>query len=490
MTDNNKTTNICRSNELKIRATRHMQFPLTPDQSIAVSILADFITGVTNEEIAVLQGFAGTGKSSLMASLIKSMIEADISFCLLAPTGKAARVLSGYSNQPATTIHHRIFEIAEIINLNPRFRRKHGNETESIFVIDEASMISDLPPGNGDIVFGKGSLLNEMLDYVFGNSGNKVIFIGDPAQLPPVASTFSAALDGDYLFHKYHKMVKVMCLESVVRQAADSGIYKMSLDIRNAINSPEEYPSIEIPSWGDIFCIQADQFRQEYIRSLDQVGLTETIILAHRNQTVEARNNEIRNEVLRCRTPLYSGEPLAVSSNNYHWKVANQLDFLANGDSITLNETGPEQSLGRFRFTTASIIATGFGGNSVELSGQLLLNLLFEPHRAISNQDRAELFKLVLAQYPQIGGQTQHEAVRSDPYFQSLVIRYAYATTVHRAQGSQWRNTFLDLAGWSWFYRKYPKEALRWLYTAITRTKSHLFIMGLPQGVVNLPLAQ
>jgi len=461
-------------------ALNHLGFTPTNDQSSALASLAKFVARVSDHRVFILQGFAGTGKTSVISAIVRAMEDHEINFCLLSPTGKAASVMTRYSGFPACTIHHEIYEFVEQNRNQVRFRLKSGIRDRLIFIVDESSMISDLPPSpDADCIFGKHGLLHDLITYCLGSSNNRIIIIGDPAQLPPVGSNTSPALDADYFTNRYELGAECATLRDIVRQREDSGIRQLALSIRDRIATQNHFVPILVPEHDDTLWIPESQFEKSYKRSLADLGSTGITVLAHQNRTVTARNHQIRERILSYREKLNLSEPLTVTRNNYAWSIPDQLLYLANGEIVRPLEIGPERRLGRFHFTEAVVGACSARGDPLQLNGLLMLNPLQPPFPAINNRDMGELFCLALERYPDLDRRRGEIAVRSDPHYVSLVTRYAYAITVHRAQGSQWENVFLDLSDWRWFYRTNPSTALHWLYTAVTRATRRLIFIGM-----------
>jgi exodeoxyribonuclease-5 len=474
--------------ELRRLAHSHFQFTITPDQEQAINRLSDFVTGTTQSQIFILRGYAGTGKTTLVSAIIFAMKEAGMNFALLAPTGKAAKVLGTYACEPTSTIHHHIFEIDRVVGDDPEFRLSINQESGVVYFVDESSMINDQPPGKGDIVFGSGGLLHELIAFIYARPENRLVFIGDPAQLPPVKSDLSPALDRGYLSQVYEKSVDQITLSMIVRQAEESGIRALSMQIRKIIESNEPSSSILIPKVGDTLCISRDALRTAYCESREMFGGEETTILAHQNRVVNHYNALVRTQFLGYQSELYPGEDLAITSNNYNWWVEGQVDYLANGEIVKIERIGQKNELGKYHFMDVDISARGFDGSSVSLFGKILLNPLYPPYDPITNSDRDNLFRAVLRKY-QGGSRRDCEiAARQDPFYTSLLARYSYALTVHRAQGSGWKTVFLDMSNFGWQYRQNTHTALRWLYTAVTRAKQRLYLIGLPAGATTIPL--
>ena len=456
---------------------RSLPFVPNEGQRFLAAQLAHFLLSTTPRKTFVLKGYAGTGKTSMIAALVHAMQQMQQNCVLLAPTGRAAKVMSRYAGTPAFTIHKWIYRGAENIGADTgtgQFRLADNMLTHTLFIVDEASMVS---ADRDNPVFGSGSLLDDLVRFVFSpppgititDSGNSLLLLGDDAQLPPVGRTASPALDPDFL-GGYGLDVTAGVLTEVARQALDSGILRNATLIR-------EGGSMEIAEDTDIHLVPPAQMQEEIERAYAESGVAETIILTRSNKRANMYNQGIRASVLWKEGLISAGDRLMVSRNNYFWTAQyDNLPFLANGDTLEVERLGGETEMYGFNFINASLRSLDYDW---EIDALLWLDTLNTPSPEDNYRLYKQLYERIAEDYPEIRSRREKDRlIRQSPYLNALQIRFAYAVTCHKAQGGQWDNVFIDEQRRTQDADNEEDEAerRRWLYTALTRAKKAVFL--------------
>ncbi len=460
---------------LSAKITEHFPHKFTLQQSELVDSLSGFIAA-KSESIFLLKGFAGTGKTSVVSALIKAMDELQQPVVLLAPTGRAAKVLSSYSGKSAFTIHKKIYrqqvggELYGMFNLNVNLH-KH-----TLFIVDEASMIPNSESGSH---FGSGRLLDDLMEYVYGGDGCRLVLIGDTAQLPPVGQMLSPALDKSQL-ECYGFPVEPFTLTEVVRQTKESGILYNATRLRNLLEEDFSgaFPKIDM-TFPDIKKITGEDLIETISSAYGRDGIEETIIISRSNKRATIFNNGIRNRVLYREEELSCGDILMVVKNNYFWsKLFKEefkgIDFIANGDIAEVKRVRKKQELYGFRFADVTL---SFPDYEMEMDVKILLDTLQSESPSLTYDENNRLFQTIQNDYMDIGNKrTRMAKMKEDPYLNALQVKFGYAVTGHKAQGGQWKNVFIDQG---YFTKEMVnKEYLRWLYTAFTRATDRLYLVN------------
>ncbi len=459
----------------------HFPFDFTPDQRQALEAIVDFLFSKESERIFLLRGYAGTGKSSLIGSLVKTMSGFNQKTVLLAPTGRAAKVFSGYAGQPAFTIHKKIYRQKKFSEDAMDFGLAENLHAHTLFIVDEASMISN--ESDGYSVFGSGRLLDDLVRYVYAGQGCRLLLLGDTAQLPPVKEEFSPALDADVL-RSYSLDVTEAVLTDIVRQAEASGILSNATRLRNALqeNFTEDFPRLSTDSFADIKRINGAELIDEISDAYRRDGIEETIVISRSNKRVNAYNNGIRNTVLYREEELSGGDLLMITKNNYFWVDGfDRLDFLANGEFVeVLRIRGYEEMYG-FRFCNVLLLHRDY---DIEFDAKINLDVLHTEVPGMTREQNNALFEAVMEDYADLSQKRQrYKKVKENPYFNALQVKYGYAVTCHKAQGGEWKNVFLDIG---YIQQSYMGDNFyRWLYTSITRSSERLYLVNLPKEMVN-----
>ena len=453
---------------------KNFPFEPTGEQQSALEKLSDFLFDGNNDSIFLLKGYAGTGKSSLVGAIVKTMNGLKQKSVLLAPTGRAAKVFAAYAGQNARTIHKKIYRQKVFSNEPSGFVQADNLHKHTLFLVDEASMISnDSPDSFG---FGSGRLLDDLIHYVYSGEGCRLILLGDSAQLPPVSQTGSPALDIEVL-KGYGLEVRSMTLTQVVRQAEMSGILSNATLLRKALdeNRTGEYPVIQLRNFPDVKKIGGEELIETIGDAYNRDGWEETVIITRSNKRAGIFNSGVRNRILMREEELVSGDLLMVAKNNYYWaKNEETMDFIANGDLMQVLRVRKVQELYGFRFCD---VLVRFPDYETEMEVRILSETLHADSPALPKELSDKLFYNILADYEHVRGKREKmKLMKENPCFNAVQVKYAYAVTCHKAQGGQWKNVFLDMP---YVPREYlGNDYYRWLYTAFTRASKQIFLIN------------
>ncbi|HAF29355.1 MAG TPA: ATP-dependent endonuclease [Bacteroidales bacterium] len=462
------------SDHIKNIILENLKFEPTKDQSRLVEGLSEFILDNDSTKIFLIKGYAGTGKTTIIGALVSSFSKLKIKSVLLAPTGRAAKVLSSYSKKSAYTIHKKIYRQKSSKDGFGVFNLDVNLHSNTFFIVDEASMISN--NANESSAFGSGRLLDDLIQYVYNNKNCKLILIGDEAQLPPVGIDISPALDSKQIA-TFNLKVLEYNLKEVVRQQENSGVLLNATNIRNLI-SEENYvfPSIELDGIKDVQRISGSELIETISDSYNKYGYEDTIIITRSNKRANQYNKGIRSQILWREEEIATGDFLMIVKNNYYWIDENEkFDFIANGDIAEILRIKKYEERYGFRF--ADVILRFIDYGDLEIECKIILDTLDINSAALSNEDNKKFYYNILEDYKhEKTRKKQYEGVKNDPYFNALQVKFSYAITCHKAQGGQWKNVFIDhgyIAD-----DMMDKEYLRWLYTAFTRPVEKLFLVN------------
>ena len=459
---------------LKERVVQNLPFTPNLQQDQLITNLAEFQLSNQSDAVFLMQGYAGTGKTSLVGALVKTLTELNQKTVLLAPTGRAAKVFSSYAGHPAFTIHKKIYRQKAFSVEMEGFQIADNLQKNTLFIVDEASMISNSSDGSS---FGTGRLLDDLIEYVFGGENCKLLILGDIAQLPPVGQLASPALQPQTL-RGFGLHVSYFCLTEVARQAHGSGILFNATRLREVMEQGEPYglPQLRLAGFDDVRKVMGTELIDEISNAYSRAGLEETIVITRSNKRANQFNMGIRNQILYREEELSGGDLLLVAKNNYHWgKDIKEMDFIANGDTMEVKRVRRMQEMYGFRFADVEVVFPDYG---VETEVKIILDTLHSEAPALTMDMNQKLFEEVYADYEGIPSQRERiRKVKDDPYFNALQVKYAYAVTGHKAQGGQWKNVFLDMG-------YINKEHLgldfyRWLYTAFTRATENLWLVNI-----------
>ena len=461
-------------NHIKDILYRHLRFEPTDGQKVLIDTLAEMLCSPSNRQLALVKGYAGTGKTSVISAFVRTLNDFRISPVLMAPTGRAAKVLSAYSGEQAFTIHKKIYRQKSSADGFGSFVLSFNTCSNTFFIVDEASMISRYSTDRS--LFGNGNLLDDVLKFVYNDRNCRLILIGDTAQLPPVGQEESPALDGNRL-EGYGLEIFECELTEVVRQQQESGILKNATIVRELItNGQTGYPSLKTASIADVEHIAGGELIDTINEAYDKYGIDETIVICRSNRQANRYNQGIRNRILYREEELASGDFLMVVRNNYHWiKDAENISFIANGDIVRVIRIRKHIERYGFRFAEVDLCLPDY--DNYEFKAIIMLDALCSEAASISEEQNRHLYYSVAEDYAHIPTKAQrYRAIREDPFFNALQVKFAYAVTCHKAQGGQWQCVFLD-HGWL-TDEMLNIEYLRWLYTAITRASEKLYLVN------------
>ncbi|MCB0453161.1 MAG: AAA family ATPase [Aequorivita sp.] len=447
----------------------------TAKQDIALQLLAKFVLSTNKNETFLLKGYAGTGKTTIVGSLVKNLSKVKKRSVLLAPTGRAAKVISNYSGKQAFTIHKKIY-FPKVEKGAVSFTLQENKHRDTIFIVDEASMIPDI--NQESKLFGNGSLLDDLMQYVYSGNNCKLLLIGDSAQLPPVHLSISPALDARVLENQYSREVMLLELDEVVRQQKDSGILENATRIRECLDD-ELYEAFKFSGayFPDIIRpIDGQEIMDAINDSYSSLGNEDTVIIVRSNKRANLYNQSIRERILFQESELSAGDYLMVVKNNYFWvDNASEAGFIANGDIIEVLEIFAFRELYGFRFAEVKIRMVDYP-NMKPLETVLLLDTLTSESPSLTYDESNRLYQEVMKDYTSEKSKyKKFLAVKNNKYFNSLQVKFSYAITCHKSQGGQWKTVFVEQP---YLPNGIDKEYLRWLYTALTRAQEKLYLIG------------
>jgi exodeoxyribonuclease-5 len=455
---------------------KNFGFEPTSEQASAIEQISDFLFYKATDSLFLLKGYAGTGKSSLIGALVKTMTQLDQKTVLIAPTGRAAKVFASYSGHAAYTIHKKIYRQKRFSDDPVDFVPMDNLHKDTLFIVDEASMISN--DGIDSFSFGSGRVLDDLIHYVYGGENCRLLLIGDEAQLPPVMQEYSPALQIDIL-KGFGLELLTTTLTQIVRQAEDSGILYNATKIRNILleQKTDLFPKLELNGFKDIKKVSGEELIDEISAAYDRDGIESTMIISRSNKRSNIYNNGVRNRILYREDELATGDMLMITRNNYFWtENIEQVDFLANGELLEVIRVRKTQELYGFRFCDVLVKHPDY---EIELELKILLDTLHSETTGLSKERNSELFYNILEDYSDISTKAgKMKKMKTDPFYNALQVKYGYAVTCHKAQGGEWKNIFLDVG-------YITEEHLginfyRWLYTAITRASNQLYFVNLP----------
>jgi ATP-dependent exoDNAse (exonuclease V) alpha subunit len=454
------------------------QFPFEPTikQNIVLQQLSEFIFSKAPNLLYVLKGYAGTGKTTIVGAIVSNLWKAKKSAVLMAPTGRAAKVIANYSGKEAFTIHKKIYFPKKEKNGGVKFVLQPNKHKNTIFIVDEASMISDTP-GESKL-FENGSLLDDLMQYVYSGHQCKLLLIGDTAQLPPVKLDLSPALDERTLALNYNKEVTKMELDEVVRQEQGSGILANATVLRETLlNSYFDSFKFDLSDYTDIIrLVDGYEIMDAINDAYSELGKEETAIIVRSNKRANLYNQQIRNRILFNEHELTAGDYLMVVKNNYFWvKPTSDAGFIANGDIIEVLEIFSIQELYGFRFAEVKIRMVDYP-KMIPFETVLLLDTIAAETPSLPYEDSNKLYQEVMKDFEsETSKYKKFLKVKGNKHFNALQVKFSYAITCHKSQGGQWDTVFVEQP---YLPNGIDKEYLRWLYTAVTRAKVKLYLIG------------
>ena len=464
---------------LMYQILRNFPFDPTDDQMYALDVFERFMTDSDERCVMILRGSAGTGKTSLASVIVRTLLNLQYKISLLAPTGRAAKVFSLTSGQPAATIHRSIYRERTFAGLDGKFNLNANLYRNRLFMIDEASMIS-LTSVNS--TFGSGCLLDDLIQFVYNERNCRMLLIGDKAQLPPVGEAESPALRTDVLA-AYGLKVYECDLNEVLRQSQDSGILYNATIIRQMITHDQAtaLPKIRFKGFADISIVPGDELIESLSTSYAEVGIDETMVITRSNKRANIFNQGIRNMVLGREEELTTGDMLMVVKNKYKEKQAEGLSFIANGDRAIVRSVRNVRELYGFRFADVTLSFPDYDNTEEDMI--VILDTLTTEAPALTHEQNEQLFQQVLADYADVPLKSDRmKKIREDDYYNALQVKFGYAITCHKAQGGQWAHIYLD-QGYMTDEMLTP-DYIHWLYTAFTRATEHLYLVNWPKTQV------
>ena len=478
--------------ELKYKILQQFGFPPTQEQANALDVFARFLTDRNPQVVMILRGSAGTGKTSLSGAIVRTLQAIRQKVMLLAPTGRAAKVFSLNSGTPAYTIHRRIYREKSFSGVDGQFNLNDNLFTDTLFMVDEASMVANM--GLGVMNFGSGCLLDDLVHFVYQGRNDRLMLIGDKAQLPPVGEEESPALNAAML-QGYGLTVYECDLNEVLRQSEQSGILYNATMIRQMITHDDitQLPKIRFTGFSDIRQMPGAELIEALADSYHHVGLDDTIVVTRSNKRANIFNQGIRNMVLDREEELSQGDILMIVKNNYYWmeeerkkikEKDNQVPsndipaFLANGDRAKVLKVRRRIDLYGFRFATLLLQFPDYG--NYELEATVLLDTLTSEAPALTHEQQEQLFHQIEEDYQDVPLKADRmKAIRQDQFYNALQVKFAYAVTCHKAQGGQWAHVYVD-QGYMTDDMLTP-DYIHWLYTAFTRATEMLYLVNWPE---------
>ncbi len=460
---------------------KNLDYAPTKSQVRLIDQLGAYLVSQDDMEIMLVKGYAGTGKTSMVKSIVTTLDAFRLRYVLLAPTGRAAKVLSLYADRPAFTIHKKIYRQKTAKEGIGQFVLNRNLQASTVFIIDEASMITN--QSQEVTHFGSGKLLEDLIEYVYSQPGCKLILIGDTAQLPPVGLSISPALDPAVL-SEFDMIVRESFLDDVIRQSIGSGILTNATLLRNDLSRERfDKPGFKLKGFDDIDKISGEYLLEEISNSYDRYGMGGTAIITRSNKRANRFNNAIRGQILFKDEEISQGDNLMIVRNNYYWNDDDEtIDFIANGDTAEVVKIAGFEELYGFHFAQAELKFPDYG--DIRIQARIILDALSTESASLTADDGRLLYNNIAQDYPELKSRKKkYEKIREHPYFNALQVKFAYAITCHKAQGGQWKSVFVD-QGYT------PREMIdrdyyRWLYTAVTRATEKLYLINFPEDYFN-----
>ncbi|MBQ3845134.1 MAG: AAA family ATPase [Bacteroidales bacterium] len=446
-------------------------FMPTEGQNTVLFHLAAFLLSEKANPTYLLQGYAGTGKTTLVTTLVKTLPQLGMRYQLMAPTGRAAKVLSGYTGKTASTIHRKIYRFQQFSDGAFRMTRAENKAKNTLFIVDECSMIPD------DFTNGR-SLLDDLINYVFSGENCRLLLIGDNAQLPPVGLEVSPANDINVLKNSFNLTVASYELTEVMRQEEESGILYNATGLRNIVGTDRIRPLFSVNGFPDVHRIEPQEFEELLMQHFNGQSNNEAVIICRSNNRANMYNQAIRARILQEDGEISTGDKLMVVKNNYFWTDEDQrISFIANGDMIELMRINNIEEMYGFLFADVEIQLTDYQ-DETNLSVKILLETLTSDSPALTSEESDRLYKAVEEDYMDIPNKRdRYKAMRQNPYFNALQVKFGYALTCHKTQGGQWPTVFID-APYIKENESLQVSDLRWFYTAVTRAQKQLYFVN------------
>ncbi len=447
-------------------------FDFSPTQKEAVEHFVRFLFESEAESLFLLKGYAGTGKTSLVSAIVNTLLALEYRVVLLAPTGRAAKVFSSYAGHPAFTIHKKIYRQKNETDGEGFFDLGFNAGANTLFFVDEASMISNMDTEGH---FGSGCLLDDLVRFVYNGRRNRLVLIGDVAQLPPVGLDVSPALNRRELQAAYHFSITEVNLTDIMRQAEASGILYNATQVRRLIGSGESSLALKVGRFPDVFRIGGGELLEEMETCYGKYGEEETMVVCRSNKRANRFNEGIRRSILYREEDFSGGDRVMIVRNNYFWGAGQErTDFIANGDMAVIRRVGRREELYGLHFAKVTLQIDDYDG---ELSSWVMLDTLTSDYPALTPEQSRALYYAVEAEYADVPSRKKRlEKIRGNEFYNALQIKFAYAVTCHKAQGGQWDAVFIDQGYLT--EDMLNDEYWRWLYTAVTRARRRLYFVN------------
>lgn len=452
--------------ELMSEVSAQLPYSPTMSQLAMIHSFSEFITTRREGDVFIIYGYAGTGKTSIISSFAKTLVAHKYPLVLLAPTGRAAKVFAAYSQTSVQTIHKRIYRADSPDPSTANYFLAHNKEKNALFIVDEASMISDASSGS--------RLLEHLIRHIYSSPGCNLVLIGDTAQLPPVGQSDSPAMNRERL--QQFGLAPYYCtLDEPVRQARESGILYNATRIRRRMGKqPIPEPKLWAKAFADVEVVTSEYLAERIADSYYEVGEDETIVITRSNRRANIYNNGIRAMVLDAEEELQRNERLVVAKNNYFWaKDIPEIDFIANGDIMRISWLGRSEQVYGHRYADVEL---EFPDKEIGISAKVLLDGLSSDTPSMPQEEMNKIYTQIIEETDGDSLSAKLKSVQSDPYYNALQVKYAYCLTCHKAQGGQWKHVYIDLAGL--MIEGADVEFYRWLYTAVTRATEKLYFIN------------
>jgi ATP-dependent exoDNAse (exonuclease V) alpha subunit len=465
-----------KDNQAEVKPSRLLikYFPFSPTSGQAVFFgrMDSFLFKRPDEKpVFVLKGYAGTGKTSLVSALVKVLPKLDMRHLLLAPTGRAAKVMSNYSGRGAYTIHKIIYKPkGDPGTMGGGFALQKNYYKDTLFIVDESSMLAD----DGGM---SGNLLWDLIQYVFSGKDNRLLLIGDTAQLPPVGSEYSPALDAGYLLRHYRLEADQIELSEVMRQRLESGILFNATALRDQLAQQTPAVRIQTGNFKDIFKMTSERLEDGLRYAYDKFGTENSIIVTRSNKSAVQYNLYIRRVIHFFEEEISTGDLLMIVKNNYTYMAESEkVNFLANGDMVEVMKIRSFEEMYGLRFATLELRLLDYPEEPY-FEAKVILDTLYSPSPSLTKEQYRSLYDQVAEDYADVANKAERmEHIRKDPYLNALQVKFAYALTCHKAQGGQWKAVFVDQGYLN--EEQVDRDFVRWLYTAITRATEELFLVN------------
>lgn len=469
--------------EFYLHIKNSFPFNVTLKQDAFLKKISQFILSENQDEVFVLKGYAGTGKTTLLSNLVNQLPLVNKKYVMLAPTGRAAKVISNYAKQPAFTIHKKIYYPKKDKNSGMAFTMQANKHKNTIFIVDESSMISDNV--TDATMYTHGSLLDDLMYYVYSGQNCKLIIVGDTAQLPPVGMDESPALNESKLALNYHMKVDFIELTEVMRQEEDSGILYNATELREQLQQEfYDFFEFDVKPFKDIVRLQDGYETLDAIHdAYSKKGSEETIFIVRSNKRANQYNQQIRTRILDNESEISAGDYIMVVKNNYFWlKDSKTTDFIANGDILEILQIYKHHELYGFRFASVKVRMIDYP-DMLPFDTIVLLDTLYSESASLTYEESNKLYQEVLLDYQdEITAFRRMQKVKNNEYFNALQIKFAYAVTCHKSQGGQWDTVFIEQP---YLPDGISKDYMRWLYTALTRAKEKVYLIGFNDDFFN-----